>query len=492
MARTLSPAEFLDAVDKSKLLDPTVLEPYRGTLDRYADADALADAFTSAGLITRFQADNLRQGKYQGFFLGPYKMLEKVGSGTTAIVYLAEHTRLKQRVAIKVLMYQKAKDAEALGRFEREAKAAAAVRHPNVVHAFDVATAGRVHYMVMEYVDGVTLLKRLTDGGREPPRLVARQLYQAAQGLHAAHQVGVVHRDVKPGNLMVAADGTVKVMDLGLARYDADDALLTQGKAVVGAVAYCAPEQTVAGTEVDARADVYALGATFTLAATGKRPSVVGCAVPDAPPRSPAEEADYHKLVAVLRRMTEPRPEDRYQSMADVCAALTISGLLAAKKGTPEPTQAADVIRELVDVAPTAGVAPSPATLKPISVPSISLPSEMPLPALVFPDDEVIPYAVAADEVPTAYRTPRPKRWDVPPPSMTHLEKADDEAAIGGNPLEFMTVPQTPQPTPRPRKSPVLTPTLPPSRTASGGAAKWVAAGVTFAAVLALLIVLFR
>ena len=207
MARAPSPAEFLDGVEKSKLLGPAAVEPYRGSLDKYATADELADAMLADGLLTKFQASHLRQGKWQGFFLGPYKMLDKLGAGGSAVVYLAEHVRLKQRVAIKVLSFQKAKDAEALGRFEREAKAAAAVRHPHVVHAFDVATEGRLHYMVMEYVDGVTLLKQLTEHGRMALRRIARLMHQAAQGLHAAHQAGIVHRDVKPSNLMIDAGG---------------------------------------------------------------------------------------------------------------------------------------------------------------------------------------------------------------------------------------------------------------------------------------------
>ena len=111
MARAPSPAEFLDGVEKSKLLGPAAVEPYRGSLDKYATADGLADAMAADGLLTKFQADHLRQGKWQGFFLGPYKMLDKLGIGSTAVVYLAEHVRLKQRVAVKVLSSQKAGEA---------------------------------------------------------------------------------------------------------------------------------------------------------------------------------------------------------------------------------------------------------------------------------------------------------------------------------------------------------------------------------------------
>ncbi len=342
MARAPSPVEFLAVAEKSKLLHPVALEPYRGAVDRYATADELAAAMTAEGLLTKFQADHLRQGKWQGFFLGTYKMLEKIGSGGSAVVYLAEHVRLKQRVAIKVLSHQKAADAEALGRFEREAKAAAAVRHPNIVHAFDVATEGRVHYMVMEYVDGVTLVKALTDGGRMAPRRVARLMRQAALGLHAAHQAGIVHRDVKPSNLMIATDGVVKVMDLGLARYEADELSLTQGKAVLGLAAYTAPEQMRENATVDARTDVYALGATFYLVAAGMPPPVVGVPAPTVAARAPAEVGDFRKLMSVVERMMAVVPEDRYQSMADVAAALSVSGLLDPKTAKAAPPRLAE------------------------------------------------------------------------------------------------------------------------------------------------------
>jgi len=464
MARALSPAEFLDALDKSKLLGPVAVEPYRAALDRYPCADDLADALTAEGLLTKFQAEHLRQGKWQGFFLGTYKMLDRLGTGSTSVVYLAEHVRLKQQVAIKVLSPQKAQDAEALGRFEREAKAAAAVRHPHVVHAFDVATEGRVHYMVMEYVAGRTLLKALADTGRMAPRPAARMLHQVAQGLHAAHQSGIVHRDVKPSNVMIAADGAAKIMDLGLARYEADETALTQGKAVLGLVAYTAPEQMRENAVVDARTDVYALGATLYLAAAGKRPPVVGTAPPSVPARTPAEEGDYRKLMGVIERMMAVQPEDRYQSMADVAAAVSISGLLAETKAR---SKAAPV-----------------ATPEPESARTVSRPAARPA-AAPLPDFQNDAFVVAfADESPPAHDTPLPA-WNQSAPDLMDV-KPDSSFKIRVQGLfdSLGSFDIGPEP-----EVELLSDPPPPDREPLR---QYIAAGVTFALVLALLFLLAR
>jgi len=467
MARALSPAEFLDALEKSKLLGPVALEPYRAALDRYPTADELADALTAEGLLTKFQAEHLRQGKWQGFFLGTYKMLDKLGTGTTSVVYLAEHVRLKQQVAIKVLSPQKAQDAEALGRFEREAKAAAAVRHPHIVHAFDVATEGRVHYMVMEYVTGRTLLKALADTGRMAPRPAARMLHQVAQGLHAAHQAGIVHRDVKPSNVMIAADGVAKIMDLGLARYEADESMLTQGKAVLGLVAYTAPEQMRANAVVDARTDVYALGATFYLAVAGKRPPVVGTTPPNVPARTPAEEGDYRKLMGVIERMMGVQPEDRYQSMADVAAAVSMSGLLAETKAKPK-------------------AAPAPvAKSEPVPTRSVIRPTVEPV-AAPLPDFQTDALAVAfADEPPPPHVTPLPAPKTptldlvgVKPDSSFEIRVQGLFDSLGSFDIG-----------PEPEAEVELTSSPPPARKPLR---QYLAAGATFALVLALLFLLAR
>ena len=325
MAKQLSLSEFLTVLTKSQLLEPERVQAFCGQQQEVLSAATLAERMVAAGLLTRFQSSHLLRGRWHRYFIGPYKVMDRVGTGTNSQVYLCEHTRMKRRAAVKVLQADKARSPEAVKRFEREAMAAAAIRHPNIVHAYDLGRDDRLHYLVMEYVDGRSLLQLLGEEGRMAPRQVALLLWQAASGLHVAHQAGVVHRDVKPSNLMVSRDGRLKILDLGLARYAGDDENLTRGGAVLGLAAYIAPEQATDSHNVDARADIYGLGATFWLAVTGKKPPVYGQFAPP-PPRTPAEAADYDHLIGVIRKMMALRREDRYQSAAEVVEA--IGGLI--------------------------------------------------------------------------------------------------------------------------------------------------------------------
>jgi serine/threonine protein kinase len=348
MAKPQTLAEFVALVEKSQLIDPAKLptpaaDPSTAGTDT---AVAFADRLVIDGLLTRFQADHLLRGKWSGFHLGPYKVLDKIGTGTNSQVYLCEHTKMRRRVAVKVLQADKAQDAEVVKRFEREARAAAAIRHPHIVHAFDLSREGRMHYLVMEYVDGESLLKRLTATGRASPSDAANWLWQAATGLQVAHDAGIVHRDLKPSNLMVTRDGQVKILDLGLARYAGDDENLTRGGAVLGLAAYIAPEQACDSHNVDARADVYGLGATFWLALTGKKPPVYGDFTPPGP-RSADEKGDYDRLLGVIRKMMALKPDDRYQSAGEVAAAA--SPMLAVPISAPRPVSRPDLDLNLPD-----------------------------------------------------------------------------------------------------------------------------------------------
>ena len=221
-----------------------------------------------------------------GAQFGPYQILTPIGAGGMGEVYRARDTRLDRDVAVKVLPSHLAHDVAARVRFEREAKAIAALSHPNILAVYDVGTVDGTAFVVMELLEGETLRQRLTaaseSGSAALPIRKAIQIgIDIAQALAAAHEKQIVHRDIKPENVFVAADGHVKLLDFGLARHatppspepsDAATAIRqTDPGAVMGTVGYMAPEQ-VKATAVDHRADIFALGCVLYEMASGRQP----------------------------------------------------------------------------------------------------------------------------------------------------------------------------------------------------------------------------
>jgi serine/threonine-protein kinase len=230
-------------------------------------------------------------------------------------------------------------DTSYLARFHREARAAAALDHRNIVRAFDVDNDGNIHYLVMEYVEGRDLQQIVTKDGPLAYTAAAEYIRQAAEGLASAHRAGLIHRDIKPANLLVTPKNVVKLLDLGLARFaDEDKSSLTVAydENVLGTADYLAPEQALDSHAVDARADIYALGCSMFFLLTG-HPPFVGGTLPQRlmmhqkqpPPDIRAERPDApQELLDICLRMMSKRPEDRYQSADEVAAELT-SWLLA-------------------------------------------------------------------------------------------------------------------------------------------------------------------
>jgi serine/threonine protein kinase len=232
--------------------------------------------------LTEYQAQLLARGHAEGFFLNEYKILERLGKGRMAGVYKAQH-QLGQIVAIKVLPPSKALDANLLGRFQREARLALRLKHPNIVRTFQTGTADGLHYIVMEYLEGETLEEVLTRRGKLPPGEAVRLVYQALQGLQHIHAQGLVHRDLKPANMMLVGStpdstlrATLKLLDIGLGRTLFDETAgeenLTSEGVLLGTPDYMSPEQAHDPRTIDIRADIYSLGCVLYHLLAGQPP----------------------------------------------------------------------------------------------------------------------------------------------------------------------------------------------------------------------------
>lgn len=330
---------FLSVLRKSQLIDESKLNEAIAALHDPATSEPkdVAQAFINMGLLTRFQVRLLLQGKWRGFFIaGKYRLLDMIGEGGMGKVYLCEHLRMQRLVALKVLPARTAEDKAARERFDREARAIASLNHPNIVQAYDIDSHDGMHYIVMEFVDGVSLQALVALRG---PLTMARSinyLAQAAAGLQHGHEMGLVHRDVKPANLLLGRDGIVKILDYGLARFfdsRSDDLTKRQeGNSIIGTADYLAPEQAIDCSDVDVRADLYALGGTAYYLLTGQPP--FGKDIPThtkllahqtkypQPLRELRPDLDP-EFCEVIRKLLMKKLEDRYQGPREILAALS-------------------------------------------------------------------------------------------------------------------------------------------------------------------------
>ena len=240
----------------------------------------LSRALVKARKLTPYQAAAIYQNKSRGLLIGNYLILDKVGQGGMGMVFKARHRKLGRYGALKILPPSFTRDSGAVMRFRREFEAAGRLKHLNLVAAFDADEDRGVHFLVMDYVEGINLDRVIREHGPLPVSDALDYLIQAARGLEAAHEQGIVHRDIKPGNLMIDRRGTVRVLDLGLARIvDASNPFtkttagrLTQSGMYMGTIDYMAPEQAEDSHRVDHRADIYSLGCTFFYLLTGREP----------------------------------------------------------------------------------------------------------------------------------------------------------------------------------------------------------------------------
>ncbi|MFK8113028.1 MAG: serine/threonine protein kinase [Rubripirellula sp.] len=326
-------------VRKSGLVETPALEKFekkvreklQGTLPE--NPRKLANVFKKEGILTEWHIEKLLTGKYKGFFLGKYKLLGHIGTGGMSSVYLAEHLRMGDKRAIKVLPKSRVRDATYLARFQLEAKAIASLNHPNIVLAYDIDNEDDVHYIVMEYVDGDDLQQLVKREGALDFSTAAGVIAQAARGLEHAHSKGVIHRDVKPANLLIDQNGIVRLLDMGLALVAAgDDESLTvaNNENVLGTADYLAPEQALNSHTVDHRADIYGLGCTFYFLLTGKPPFSDGTLAQRIAKHQTEMPSNVRKhrpdcpgeLEGICVKMIQKDPRYRYQSSADVAEVL--------------------------------------------------------------------------------------------------------------------------------------------------------------------------
>ncbi|MEN6494960.1 MAG: serine/threonine-protein kinase, partial [Thermoguttaceae bacterium] len=328
--------EFVQRLMRSRLLSAEQLATFQDSLpseSRPQDGEALARELVRAKRLTKYQATAVYQGKTRGLILGDYVVLDRIGAGGMGQVYKAEHRRMGRIVAVKILPSRAIGSPESIRRFQREVHAAAKLIHPNIVTAFDAGEAEGIHYLVMEFVDGRDLATLIKESGGLPMHQAVACVLQAARGLEYAHGEGVVHRDIKPANLLLDKRGTVKILDMGLARLEeafgpdnasGPDRLTCSGQ-MMGTCDYMAPEQALNTHKADRRADIYSLGCTMYRLLTGKPPyegmTVVEILLahrerpipllrqirPEMPPA----------LEAICQKMMAKQPEDRYSSMTE-------------------------------------------------------------------------------------------------------------------------------------------------------------------------------
>ena len=359
--------ELLDLVRKSGVLDEKRLDSYLAKVAAAngipAEPSKFAGVMVRDGVLTHFQAEQFLQGKWRRFTIGRYKVLERLGAGGMGSVYLCEHKLMRRRVAVKVLPTAKADEPSSLERFYREARAVAALDHPNIVRAYDIDQDEKLHFLVMEFVDGANFQEIIKRTGPMEVLRAAHYIRQAALGIQHAHETaGLVHRDIKPGNILVDRNGIVKILDMGLARFfhDTDDILTKKyDENVLGTADYLAPEQALDSHGVDIRADIYSLGATFYFILTGRPPFAEGTIAQKLiwhQTRQPKSVRSIRpdvpeELAAILEKMMSKDPAQRYQT------PMEIAELLApwTKTPIPPPPEAEMPQFSLAAMGPTTG-----------------------------------------------------------------------------------------------------------------------------------------
>lgn len=320
--------KFVDVMLASEVVTAEQIESAQASLRALGAAevtdDALANELIHQGHLTAYQAEQLQSGRTR-LHLGPYIVTDWIGQGGMGQVYKAVHQVMGRECAVKVLPKDKSTPS-AIANFQHEIRAQAKLDHPNLVHAYDAGHDGKVHYLVTEYVPGEDLRKLVKRQGPLTMRQAANVIRQAALALEHAHENRLIHRDIKPGNILVTPDGITKLSDLGLAGFaGADDP--QKGK-IVGTPDYLSPEQIRSPDDIDLVSDIYSLGCTLYYAVTGKVPYPGGSPRdkvkrhldPSITPMHPrAFNADVtEEFIEVIADMMEKDPTERIPTAQEV------------------------------------------------------------------------------------------------------------------------------------------------------------------------------
>lgn len=356
--------EFLAAIQEARLLDPNEYEAYSQE-GQTRSVRELAHHLIRRGLLTSFQLRAIEHAKTRGLRMGQYIVLDKVGEGGMGHVFRARHCRMNRVVALKVLSRQAMENPKTVQRFFQEVEAAARLTHPNIVTAYDAGESEGLHFLVMELVQGRDLGKVVAEDGPMSVHDAVKAIKQAATGLAYAHEKGLVHRDIKPDNMLLDENRNVRILDMGIARLvdtaeidsegkTHDSSLLTVSGSrnltmegtVMGTVAFMPPEQTVDSKQVDQRADLYSLGCTLYYLLSGKPPfeeqtvrDMVMAHRQKDPPRIRALRDDVPaELDLLILKCMAKSPEQRFSNCDELIADLEkFDSELASSSLTAEP-----------------------------------------------------------------------------------------------------------------------------------------------------------
>jgi eukaryotic-like serine/threonine-protein kinase len=425
---------FLRSAMRSGLIDRATLQTELRAvpLDQRGDAEVLAEHLIKIGKLTRFQAQKLLRGASIGLVLGPFHILAPIAKGGMGTVYLAKDTRSDQMIALKVLPPRRAREEERLlTRFRREMEMSQRVAHPHVAWTCEVGVCQGVYYIAMEYIPGKSLYRLVADEGTLPVARAARLFAEVASGLDHAHTRGLIHRDLKPSNIIVTPNDHAKLLDLGLALMEGEDAhreIIGGQGYVVGTMDYIAPDQADNAALADARSDLYALGCTLYFALTGRPPFPGGSA---------REKIQHH-------RSDDPEPVPTFNTNVPP-AFIGLMRRLMAKNPDKRPASAAAVREELLTWADHEPALPldkptDPAYEQAVAVlettePSSEL-SEVEIPIL---DSPPVAKAVLIEEVLLERQGDAPKPSRVRSPRKRRRSTAFVEAE-GANPARSSTL----------------------------------------------------